>query len=216
MDKLGTGYGCVSKRSVVQVGGSVVYAAADGLVAMSPSSESIITDGLISPAEWQAKYAPTTITGFYWEGRYVGFYTNGSIQAGFFIDPKTGDLIDLDFYATAGYHDPVSGSLYLVVNGDIVAFNQGTTFRTMSNMSKRYRFLPTSPGAVRILAKTYPVTITATYYDENETAQSITLTATGPQVFRHPQTGLVDECEITLANGVTAVFIAGSVEELRE
>ena len=166
MDKMGAGHGCVSKRSVVQMGGPVFYAGADGLIAMAPGSTQILTEKIISAEKWRSKYNPSTISGYFWEGHYVGFYNNA---AGFILNPSTGDLIDLDFYATAGYHDDVSGILYLIVGGNIVAFARGAAGRAMTLTGKRHRFQLTTFSWLKVLAVAYPVNFTVTYYNQDGT-----------------------------------------------
>ena len=216
MDRLGVGYGCVSKRSVVQLVDMVYYASTDGLAAMGTGQANIITSAVISPEEWIAKYNPTTISGYYWEGKYIGFYSGTS---GFVFDPKTGDLIDLDFYATAGYHDEVSGSLYLMVGNNIVAFAKGTTSRSLSSKTKRYKFRKTSIGAVKVMATAFPVTIQSTFYsyanDGTQVATTSTLIATSDREFRHPPVGLTEECEVTILGNVTAIYFASSMAEFQ-
>jgi hypothetical protein len=218
IDKMGAGYGCVSKRSVVQFGGPVFYAGADGLVAMSPSGPQILTEKLISPEKWRSIYNPSSISGYFWENHYVGFYTNGGTQAGFIINHSTGDWIDLDFYATAGYHDEVSGNLYLVVNGSIVAFARGAAARNMVLTGKRYRFHLTTYSWIKVLAPPggYPVNFTITYYNQDGTTTVFNLTANDAKPFKHPRMNLSDQCDVTITDGVTAIFLAGAIEELPE
>ena len=213
MDKMGTGHGCVSKRSVVQMGGPVFYAGADGLIAMAPGSTQILTEKIISAEKWRSKYNPSTISGYFWEGHYVGFYNNA---AGFILNPSTGDLIDLDFYATAGYHDDVSGILYLVVAGNIVAFSRGAAGRAMTLTGKRHRFPLTTFSWLKVLAVAYPVNFTVTYYNQDGTTTVYNITAQDAKPFKHPRMYLSDQCDVTITNGVTAIFLAGAVEELPE
>ncbi len=214
MDKLGVGFGCISKRSVVQVGPAVIYASTDGLAMMGINSATIVTKDIISPDEWRDTYNPTTLSGYLWEEKYVGFYTNGATQAGFYFDPQTGDFVPLDFYATAGYADPVSGALYLVVGGNVVAFARGTTLRTMSVTTKRYRFHPTTFRAAKIIATAYPVTVQVTYYNSDGGTSIVSLTATSRDAFRHPDMDLTEECDVIIQGGVTAIYLASTMQEL--
>lgn len=217
MDKLGTGVGCVSKQSVVQVGGAVLYAGTDGLIAMSTNSSSNLTEKLISPKQWRETYAPTSIRGYFWEGKYIGFYDTGTVQGGFSYDPEAGTYVTLDFHASAGYHDSVTGCLYLVVGANIVEFARGETLRTMALKTKRYRFNLTSFRSVKIVAASYPATVNITYYgvdaDELPTTNTVALTATSGNYFSHPDVGMVDECDITITSGLTAIYLAGALNE---
>jgi hypothetical protein len=122
------GFSCMSKKGKVQAGEVVVYPSPEGLMAIGPSGPELITWEVITPDQWFATYNPSSINAYYWQGKYIGFYTRGTgvdyVEAGFIFDLKTKDLINLDFYARAGFYDKVDGTLYLVVDGDIVAFNE--------------------------------------------------------------------------------------------
>jgi hypothetical protein len=125
------GFACMSKEGIVQAGEVVIYPSPEGLVAIGPTGVELITWEIITPEQWYETYAPATIKAFYWQGKYIGFYDRGvspfNTQAGFIFDLKTKDLIELDFYATAGYYDKVDGTLYLIVDEEIVCFNEEIT-----------------------------------------------------------------------------------------
>jgi hypothetical protein len=114
MESMDLGYSCMSKRGRVQAGDLVVYPAPEGIVVIGPGVRDILTEGM-SRTEWIKLYNPTTVSAYYWEGYYVGFYQNNGKKAGFMINLKTKDFVDLTFYATAGYTEPGTGNLFLVV-----------------------------------------------------------------------------------------------------
>ena len=75
---------CVYKNSVVDMGGYILYAAPDGLVAVSGNDARVVTQGLISAKQWNADFKPTSIRAFRHEDTYVAFYTDGSTHKGWY------------------------------------------------------------------------------------------------------------------------------------
>jgi len=78
---------CLNKQSMVDMGAFTVYAGADGLIGAQGTDVRNMTQEIITPSQWQSNYYPSTITGFLWEERYVGFYNTGSGYGGFIFDP---------------------------------------------------------------------------------------------------------------------------------
>lgn len=117
MEAMDLGHACMSKRGRVQAGDLIIYPSPEGLVAIGSGVREVITDGILTRQDWQSKYNPSLLDGYYWEGKYVGFYDNNGVKAGFLFDIKTKDLVDLTFYASAGYRDPGTGVLYLSLGG---------------------------------------------------------------------------------------------------
>ena len=110
---------CVSARSMIDMGEFALYASPDGLVAAGEGGAELITEQIISRREW-AEFYPETIHAYRYEGQYFAFYgdteDNGSGIGGFVFNPKNGSLSRLNFYATAGYSDLETDTLYLVVD----------------------------------------------------------------------------------------------------
>jgi hypothetical protein len=215
MERIDGGLACVSKRSAVQVEsiGIVAYASPEGLMTISNQGAQLVTAGLIDRSEWDNKYNPSTISAYYWQGKYVAFYTNGHQKAGFIFDFGTNDLVDLDMYATGGYHDPIDGRLYLIVNDAIVSFSDTTTLQAYTWVSKRFRFKPSSLKAMRVYGETYPATIDIIFRDIPAT---ITVTAADHKPVRLPKTGIVDSCDVRVygKGEVSAIYIASTIGEL--
>jgi hypothetical protein len=115
MESMDLGYACMSKRGRVQAGDMIIYPSPEGLVAIGPNIREVITEGIMSRQDWHDLYNPETIDGYFWEGKYIGFYNSKGNRAGFMFDIKSRDLIDLTFYATAGYRDPGTGTLFLAL-----------------------------------------------------------------------------------------------------
>jgi len=162
--RLEIGQACLNKRSMVDMGPYVMYAGPDGLIAAEGSNAQIITEAQLTPEQWQATYYPSTITGFLWEGRYVGFYSTGSGFGGFIYDPRAGanSLVDLDASALirGGFTDPDDSQLYLIIANRIKKFQGSSTGLTYNWKSKEFVTpKPTSMGFAKVEAETYPVRI---------------------------------------------------------
>lgn len=209
MERMDLGFSCLSKRGRIQAGEIVVYPCAEGLAAIGPGASGIVTEEVIDPDRWIQKYQPSTIHAYYWQGKYVGFYGG---TGGFVFDLKTKDLVDLDFYATAGFYDKTDGTLYLLADGEIVKFVGGSSSREIDYLSKKYKFLPTCFGWLKAIAETYPVTIDVIY---RSIPYTVTNTIESSDPVRLP-TFLVDSCEVRIlgTEGVTAVLLASTLEEL--
>jgi len=156
----------LNKRSIVDMGPFVIYASPDGLIAAEGTTVRNLTEGIITPSQWQATYYPATITGFLWEQRYVGFYSTGSGYGGFIFDPRVGDgtsFVDLDASGLirGGHTDPDDSQLYLIISNTIKKFQgDSSTNLTFNWKSKEYVMpKPISMGFVKVEAEAYPVRV---------------------------------------------------------
>ena len=180
--KIETAEACLSKRSMVDMGETVIYAGPDGLIAASGAQASNITEGLITPEQWQSDYYPSTITGFYWQGRYVGFYNTGSGFGGFIFDPRQGTnaLVDLDAAALirGGFTDPDDNELYLIIGNKIKKFQGSSTNLTYNWKSKEFPMARhTSMGFAKVDAEAYPVTLKV--YGDGSVIYNATISTSG-------------------------------------
>jgi len=162
--RLEIGQACLNKRSMVDMGPYVMYAGPDGLIAAAGNNAEVVTEGQLTAEQWQANYYPSTITGFLWEGRYVGFYSTGSGYGGFIFDPRAGtnSLVNLDASALirGGFTDPDDSQLYLIISNTIKKFQGSNTSLTYNWKSKEFVTpKPTSMGFVKVEAETYPVRV---------------------------------------------------------
>jgi hypothetical protein len=130
--KLELRLGCQSKRSVVDMGDQVIYASKQGLVAVSSNGVKLLTQESLSKKQWLA-FQPDTIHGYAFDQYYVGFYGD---SAGFIYDLKTDSFMALDFYASAGYSDPLEDALYLVVEGSLYDFSNSGVLQSYRWLSK--------------------------------------------------------------------------------
>ena len=206
---------CVSKRSVVDMGSSVMYASPDGLVMATDNGLRLVTEDLLTRDQWQ-ELVPSSIVGFMWEGHYIGFYDTGSIQKGFIFDPRgeKNSLTDLDFHATAGYNELEEDVLYLVVGGAVKKFASGTALSYTWKSRKFYTSRPVNPGVAKVQADSYGSGITFKLYADG--ALKHTQTVTSDAVFRLPSGYKAKEFEFELtgSNAVNEVCVYESAGEI--
>lgn len=145
MTELDVSQACVSKRSVVDMGDSVIYASPDGLVRISGQGAALITEGVYSKDQWQAAHSPSTIRAFRWEDRYVGFHDySGSAAAttkGFIVDPRGGQnafsVHTQD--GVAGFNSLLDDKLYFAdASGNFKTFATAATYNTGVWRSKEF------------------------------------------------------------------------------
>ena len=111
--------------------------------------------------------------------------------------------------------DPLSDKLYVLAGTDIRAWNVSTAgFMTASFKSKRFRQpAPIGIGAVEVIAKAYPVSISIFYDGALWHTQSVTSdTPIRPPSGRNPQDWQVS---VSSAGRVISVRMAVSVADLR-
>lgn len=99
---------CISKRSMVSLEGIVIYAAPDGLVGISESTATLLTEQIMTRAEW-LDMKPSTLRAWGFEGKYIGITDNGS----FIYDPKANTFRTISDSWNAAYNDLEADSLFL-------------------------------------------------------------------------------------------------------
>lgn len=152
MERVDISQACVSKRGIVDMGAAVAYPSPDGLIMVGLGGAKNATENVLTRDDWQA-LTPSSIVGAYHDGKYFGFYNNGT-PGGFIFDPATGDLGFVDVAATAAYSHLESDTLYLVVAGDIVSFDTGAN-KTQKWKSKRHVVPSVNPPSAKITARGY-------------------------------------------------------------
>lgn len=132
IQKLEYPYGCVSRRSIVDMGEAAIYASADGLVAISGANVELLTKGVLTRAQWNALYNPSQIKAAHAEGRYYGVTYVGGTYKAFMFDPWTKTFIDLTVdqsnYPVALYTRLDNDTLLILKsNGRVYEWNRGDT-----------------------------------------------------------------------------------------
>lgn len=206
---------CASKRSIVSISGTVIYASPDGLVMLSTAGSKVITDNMFTRAQWQS-LNPSSIHAYQHDSKYVAFYDTGTVQGGFMYDLISGQFIFHDIYATAGYNDLVRDYLYL-------AFSDRTIKKWFEGSAKTYTWrskIFTMPrvvgfGCAQVEAAAYPVT--AKFYCDNSTTPYHTQTVTSRDYFRLPvKQGRDFEVQLEGTAEVFALLVTQAPEELAD
>jgi hypothetical protein len=207
---------CVSKRSIVEMGGTVLYAAPDGLMALSPSGSRIVTSEIFNFEQWQTFFKPESIHAYQQDNQYIAFYDNGSLQGGFVFDLRSGNFITHNIYANAGFQDLQTDKLYLAVtdgsNEEIKIWGDGAV-KEYQWRSKVFT-LPHVMGfsCAQVEAEAY-TNLTAKFYLDSTLIHTQTVTSRDP--FRLPSVKGRDlEFELDGDVEVFSVAIANSMTEL--
>jgi hypothetical protein len=205
---------CVSKRSVVSMGGGVVYASPDGLVLITTGGAKVLTQSLYEREDWQA-LNPESMHAYGHDNKYVAFYDTGSEQGSIVYDFTIGQFTTSALYATAGYQDLQDDRLYLV-NGSkqVVSWDDGAELSYTWRSKKFSMPRTTSFALAQVYAESYD-DLTFKLYVNGVLAH--TQTVTGLRHFRLPATpGDLFEFQLEGTDEVFAVNIAQSAEELAE
>ena len=131
IQKLEYPYGCVSRRSIVDMGEMAIYASADGLVGVAGANVEILTKDVMTRAQWNDLYSPGNIRAAHAEGRYYGATKVGSTYKAFMFDPRTRTFInftaDQTNYTVALYTRLSDDTLLIMrSNGRVYEWNRGT------------------------------------------------------------------------------------------
>jgi hypothetical protein len=216
MTKLPQKQACVSKRSIVEMNGGVIYASPDGLQQITEGGGlSPLTSAIINRDEWQS-YVPESIQAFELDNRYYAFYDNGTTQGCLVFDfSNKPHFHKLDAYATAGYNDRRKDSLYLAIGSNIQRWDGGSTNYTMTWKSKKYRFSSQiNMGAGKVDADGYPVTLKL-YADG---ALKHTQTVANNSTFKLPAGYRAEKYEIQIESAykINTVAVGETVRDIRQ
>lgn len=205
---------CVSKRSIVEMLGGVVYASPDGLFLVNGSGISPVTSSIMSRDDWQA-YKPESIHAYELDNRYFAFYDTGEEQGCLvFSFGDKPSFSKIDMYATAGYNDKVRDALYLCINGQIKRFDSSAELMTYSWRSKVFRTNKAiNLGAARVDADTYPVTFKL--YADGSLVH--TQTVTGQHSFRLPSgyKAIFFEVQLEGSSTINAVYFGETMNDMK-
>lgn len=153
---------CMSAKSLVDMGGYVVYASQDGLVAVSGQDAKVITGEFIDRRIWLRDFSPASLVAFAHEGQYIfGFGTRW-----WAFDPATPEgLVEL---TGLGVTPQTLRQAYYDAKRDttVLLNSSGQAFDVLSmvgaNFYWRSKTISTpvvSLGVAQVLCDTYPVTL---------------------------------------------------------
>jgi hypothetical protein len=212
-DVIQFGQPCMCAQSVVELAGGVMWASDEGLAFMSSQGFELATAAIFTNREWNL-YKPSSIRGYRWRNRYVGFYDTGTVQGGFVFDKATGEFWELDFYATAGYTEPKSGDLYLAIGNNVLKLDSAGTNRTLTWKSKVFvEPRPVNMSVAKVVASAYPVTFKL--YANKVLKHTQTVESELP--FRLPSDYLETDYEVELSGTalISSVTVAESMDALK-
>lgn len=231
---------CVSKRSIVSMGGLVLYASPDGLIMLRPGGSDILTSPIFDRTQWQAILGASPGTTFHAYGhddKYIAFHAdvvdaidNTVTYKGFVVDLRAKQLIRHNVACSAGFNDLLNDYLYVVPTGTttIVKWGEG------SNLTGRWRskkfHLPQITGfsCAQVEAETYDSNLTCKLYRDGVLATTeLTAHQVNPPVgsrridghypFRlEPQQGRDWEVDLGVSQEIYNVAIAQSMSEIAE
>ncbi|CAB5220320.1 hypothetical protein UFOVP236_27 [uncultured Caudovirales phage] len=217
MTKLEAKQACVSKRSIVEMGGGVLYASPDGLCRVDMSGLSILTSGIINRDDWQL-LNPASMIGCELDTRYYAFYDNGTEQGCLVFDfGAVTTFTKIDMYATAAFNDRQRDALYLAIGSKIVKFDYGSSNMTMTWKSKRFRSAqPVNFGAAKLGADSYPVTLRV-YINGSSTAK-YSINVSSEKDFKLPGGFKSDkwEFEISSADKVNYLIVSDNIKGIKQ
>lgn len=221
------------------------------------STTHVLTRALLTFDEWQA-YNPPTIVGAIFDGRYYGFYQNlspvagNTLGAGFMFDfsargdalitgviedagaeDRTDTLINLDFYASAMYTNPLT-ALYLVkqeavppartppIYNRLFQWEGGANYRPFVWRSKQFSFpyAVTFSAAKFMFNPAFPLDAEFTFrvYDGNTRAMLYERTVATANPIRLPSLAARTDWmfEVEGRSAVQLVQLASSFQDLVE
>jgi hypothetical protein len=129
-------YACVSKRSLCEIGGGVVYASPDGLVLVDQSGVKLITADHFDRDQWQA-FKPESMMIRWWDNRLVIFYDTGATQGSILLDPGREPTLST-VWSDCAYVDPLRDALYIASGTSVQRFDAGAAM-TYTWRSKLFR-----------------------------------------------------------------------------
>lgn len=209
--KLDVALAGVSKRSVVDLGDYVVYASANGLVAVGGTDARVVSEPHISPEQFRSMFKPESIHAYRWEDRYLGFYDNGITAGAFSFHPQEGFRLFTE-YADCAFVDDQNGDLYIKQGDQLKRWNRGIN----SSYTWRSKLFTVNPGQIftccKVDAATYPITFN--FYTDGTLAKSVAVSSR--KAFRLPALARYQDCEVQVTGSVAidSIQLSTSMSEI--
>ncbi len=153
---------CMSAKSLVDMGGYVVYASQDGLVAVSGQEAKVITGEFVDRRVWLRDFNPPGLVAFAHEGLYV--FGHGTKWWAF--DPAAPEgLVELTGLGVTpttlrqAYYDAKRDTTVLLDNLGVASDVLSMVGVDYQWRSKEFATPPVSFGVAQVIADTYPVTL---------------------------------------------------------
>lgn len=230
---------CVAKRSIVSMGGIVLYASPDGLIMLRPGGSDILTDGVFDRTTWQdllGTSPETTFHAYGHDGKYIAFHrsitdtrvTPSVTYTGFLVDLRSKQFVRHSFTCDCAYADPVNDALYLAISGVLKKWGDGGYVTTGRWRSKVFA-LPQISGfaCAQVEAEAYDANLQCRIYRDT-TKVKTELTNDAPGVLtnaryhgRYPfrleaKQGRDWEIDLAVTQEVFNVVLAQSMSEIAQ
>jgi hypothetical protein len=212
-----SGQACVSARSMVVVGDSVIYASPDGLVQVSASGGVRNITGpapegydLFSLEDWGA-LTPASIFAAELEGSYLFHVPAGYCYC---LDPRTGKLTKIAVTGSTFYRDQITDRLYMAVGATIISVCSAATYQSGIWKSKLV-VLPKPAGFAWLYVQSeFSANVTVRLYKNGTLFSTKTVTSRTPVRI---ESGRDSEWEVEIESTarITEVLLASTSEELR-
>lgn len=211
---------CISKRSITSNNfRGVVYASPDGLVLVNGGGPQLISGGAKSKRDWEA-LNPTTLHGYMHDGRYFGFYNDGTAK-GFMFDLRDTESgwTDLNFHATAAFNDEYTDSLYMVIGSNIVKWDSPNGTAPRYTWQSKVFALPQyhNFGVAQVVAGSYSAggnAINFKLYADGVLREDVTVTSRDPFRLAGGYRGRDWQIEISGIDNIQEVNLATVPQEL--
>lgn len=208
---------CIAPLSAVGMGHGVAWASPDGLAYLGSSGPRMLTDGLMTRDDWQA-LTPSTIKGAMYEGRYFGFYNNGTAK-GFVIDPANPNgIYFLDFGVDAVHVDALQDALFVLSGVNVQKWDAGSALTTTFKSKLFHQPKPTPSFSCAQVTGSQTVGTPATFKLYVDGVLKHTQTVTSSEPFRLPGGfhGVDFQIEVSTATDIQTVAMAHSMQELAQ
>lgn len=210
---------CVSKRSIVESGDSVIYASPDGLVRIGMGgAPQVVTQPLLTQEQWQS-YNPSSIHGYLHEGCYYAFFKRTDGTSGLIIFNMIGTNAPMTLgsqYTKAAHVVPKADSLFICDGSSIKMLDKASTYKPFTWTTKVYEHpKPLNYSWAQLLSTNYGTGITVEVYAGGVLRHTKLVADTKP--FRLPSGFVERDWYITVKGSapVTAVLMAQSIDELK-
>jgi hypothetical protein len=211
-----TNQACVAKKSLVEFGHGVAWAAPDGIAYLGEGGARVLTKEIALRVDWQA-LVPSSIVACDLDGMYLASYNDGGGRRSIMVDPRKADgwyFSSVGF--SAAHRDPIADQVYLLNGTNIQKWDAGSALSASARSKVMRVSKPTSFTFGQVVADAYPVTLSMW---ANGTQRLTNYSVTGPRPFRLPAGFLADEWQVevtTTGAAVQLVALAQSSAELRE
>ena len=172
---LGANYPCLSARSVVDMGGYILYATQDGIVSVEAGGANLVSADFIDRMRWQRDFAPAGIVAFGHEGDY--FFSVGNQW--WVFNPTEGrglrkvslaDVSPAQLRAVT-YDAARDTTMLLRTDGKVFDIVSRQSEQPFTWKSKVHRLSPVGYSTGQVVSSVYPVTLHVESDDQTRTYQ---------------------------------------------